>query len=235
MGSILSFLSRGANVANSDVALVPSTINPGRDNRIKRPYFVVNGVACYTSEQLEVELKKDESFRMRKVLDLIENEGDSTRPSTSSLEDTNTTDLLAEVVKNTVECKRMRQIAEKLEEMKVEIIHMEQKQGFMENLRNVQYKRPVFPINRLAKKIRNVRARQIINRIGEMFIKLQLEEEKKRNLDEGVCYTYFVSIKPTAGASNCAVELVGQTVEDVAEQPQNQLVSKEKGSVGERQ
>ncbi|KAH8256548.1 hypothetical protein KR038_008715 [Drosophila bunnanda] len=239
MGNALSLLGRGEtkmkenNVLNQEVvkpdaSLERSTVDcePEEDlfkdmghgsDVMERPFFLVNGVACFTREQLDIELRKVERRRMDRVLSLIDEER-----SWRELEDTNTVDLLNDIEKCSAQCKRMREIAEKLQEMKVEIIHMEHKQGTMEDLRNVQHKRPVFPINRHAKKIRNVRARQIINKIGEMFVKLQIEEENKRALDNGSSYTYFVTIQPSAGASNCTIELVGQTGTDaVPEEPQN--------------
>ncbi|KAH8247653.1 hypothetical protein KR038_007599, partial [Drosophila bunnanda] len=53
-----------------------------------------------------------------------------------------------------------------------------------------------------------VRARQLINHIGDRFVELctMYEEENDRVLNEGETYSYLVSISPADGASNCEIE-----------------------------
>ncbi|XP_017083983.2 uncharacterized protein LOC108116556 isoform X1 [Drosophila eugracilis] len=48
--------------------------------------------------------------------------------------------------------------------------------------------------------------KQIINQIGDLLMKLQLQQNDSKSLDEGSLYSYMVTIKPAGGVSNCSVQ-----------------------------
>ncbi|XP_017001500.2 uncharacterized protein [Drosophila takahashii] len=49
---------------------------------------------------------------------------------------------------------------------------------------------------------------QIISQIGDLLVKLQVQNEEREALDEGSSYSYMVTIKPAGGASNCSVHAI---------------------------
>ncbi|KAH8288199.1 hypothetical protein KR054_009511 [Drosophila jambulina] len=65
-----------SNVESDSEEDLLETMGHGRDEQ-NRPYFLVNGVPCFTHHQLDLELRKDERNRMDNVLKLIDGESSS--------------------------------------------------------------------------------------------------------------------------------------------------------------